>query len=204
MPEIEYANKITFSQQNKLPFGQVDIDLETLGGTYNAGNDITVTIAGEDVNCYITKIVKELSINGWRQQIHAVTQPGKVAEKAPKKRQIFPIPSSAQSILTANSFPEILILCQTHGVSRIRIGDLDVEFGQAIPRTTQPRHVGSPAQAGAPVTEPVLSYAEGDDLEAEETQRLIDDPMGYEQAQIDGHLNQESPDAAKTHHREAE
>ncbi len=89
MPEIEYANKITFSQQNKLPFGQVDIDLETLGGAYNAGNDITVTIAGEDVNCYITKIVKELSINGWRQQIRAVTQPGMVAEKAPKKKQIF-------------------------------------------------------------------------------------------------------------------
>ncbi|MBI2560302.1 MAG: hypothetical protein HYW14_04130 [Planctomycetes bacterium] len=89
MPEIEYVNKITFSQQNNLPFGQVDIELETLGGAYNVGDDIAVTIAGEDVDCSVTRIIKELSINGWRQKIHALTQLGKIAEKAPKKKQIF-------------------------------------------------------------------------------------------------------------------
>lgn len=89
MPEIEYANKITFSQRNNAPIGQINIDLETLGGAYNVGNDITVTIAGENIDCHITKIAKELSINGWQQKIHAFTQLGKVSEKAPKKKQIF-------------------------------------------------------------------------------------------------------------------
>lgn len=89
MAEIEYANKISFSRQRNLPFGQVDIDLETLGGNYNVGDDITVTIAGEQLLCSITKAAKELSIDGWRQRIHALTQLGKIAEKAPKKKQIF-------------------------------------------------------------------------------------------------------------------
>lgn len=89
MHEIEYANKITFSQQNNPPFGQVEIDLETLGGAYNVGDSIAVAIAGQDINCYVTKISKELSTNGWRQKIQAVTQLGKIAEKASKKKQIF-------------------------------------------------------------------------------------------------------------------
>lgn len=89
MAEIEYANKITFSRKNNVPFGQLDIELETLGGNYDVGDDISVTIAGEQIPCSITKVAKELSINGWAQRVRALTQLGKIAEKAPKKKQIF-------------------------------------------------------------------------------------------------------------------
>lgn len=110
----------------------------------------------------------------------------------------------SQRVLTSKDFQEILDLCKSNGVARIRLGEVEIQFGQAITQAkTQPVE-GAEALASVSSEKSSVSLGNTQALdEAEETQRMIDDPVGFEQSQIDAHLTQESSNGGGTHGREA-
>lgn len=122
--------------------------------------------------------------------------PGRVAQGVPavgRAENPVLLTSELPKILTIKDFKEILDLCQAKGVERLHFGEVEIQFGKAISRAETPRPVSGATRADLPQ----VSLANEQSLaDADDAQKMIDDPIGFEQDQIDGHLQNEGLNAA--------